>query len=69
MHELTVELCSGPVRECTEYHSRTKNAGAFEPPIPLQSEIQLSGHGIHVRLNIPSSRPMADLPEVTLSSI
>lgn len=44
---------SGPFGKRTEYNSRTENARALEPSVPLQFAIQFPGHGVHV--SIPES--------------
>ena len=43
-------LChSRTVRKRPEYHSRAADARASQPPVPLQSALQLPGHRIPVR--------------------
>lgn len=44
---------SGPFGKRTEYNSRTENARALEPSVPMQFAIQFSGYGVHV--SIPES--------------
>lgn len=58
---LTVLRCSGSLGERTKHHSRTENAGALEPPIPVQFAVQFSRHRIHVSSSIESSRVCTDL--------
>ena len=40
---------SGPIGECSQYYKGTPNARTSQPPIPLQSAIQLPRHRILVR--------------------
>lgn len=50
--EALTSNCSGSLGERAKYHSRTENARASKPPLPVQLAVQFSGYGIHVGFGI-----------------